>query len=616
MRSIALALPTLFIAQLASAQVLITELQPNPTGTDTAGEWIEIQNTGTTSVSIAGWTVNDYTGMNETATKWAFPMNASLDAGKVIVIALQSAGFHVNFPMAIVDYELAEGMDDPSVPNMVPDMGMNYFALTNNVSGDALLLRDEMGNLVNGMEYGTDRATVMGNPASGTIGEAQSWIRVNDSGSSITDFIPTDTPQPGQGFMAAAGPVLTGFEVRPIHVDYGRNMRFETAAMDADGVAEVDIYAAVTTSSIGNAAMNYTQITMTSTNGVYAYVARPGELDPVIAFADPATFHERWVRWFFYAQDTIGNASTQPVNADESAGNTSFVARNVMPTAPSPISDVVETDMSFKAKWAGFSAKVEGTVVAQQGVFSAMQLSFPIEDASDRGVRIFLRADPMGTFRVGDRVSAVGTVTQFNGAMELELTNQNGIEVIGSGAAVTTTTVTIAQLLTQAEELEHRLVYIRDARFVDPAPTAWPNRVQDGPMITDDSGMQIQVVMNADNELSGMPVPQFGFHIKGVLSQFASQGNFNDGYEVFPRNAADLEAKPMPPPPDAGIADTGGNNGNRDAGGNSGVDAGTGSGNTDEGGCNCNSTATPFEGFAGLFVLLTCVAILSRGKDR
>lgn len=620
MRYVALsfALPTLFFAQLASAQVLITELQPSPVGPDNQNEWIELQNTSSVAVSIEGWTINDYTGANETETKWAFPAGSELQGGQVIVVALASAGFASNYMMPS-DYELVPTTDDPMVPNLIPDSGTSPFGLNNGIQGDAVFLRNAMGMIADEMEYGNVDRTPAGSPASGVAGEGQSWIRINNSGNSFADFIITANPEPGEGFETAAGPTLASASVGPEHVDYTLPMEFSVTATDSDGISEVSVYVAIATSSTGNAPMNYTQITMTSTDGQhFDYSATPGELDPTITFADPLSFHDRYVRWYFEALDGIGNASTTPSDATPVATNPSFGQRNVMPSGFSPISDVVATDSGQRARWNGHSAKVTGVVIAQQSVLSATRLDVPIEDSSGRALRIF---GPMTEriIRVGDKLEVTGEITQFRGSMELAITDENAAEVVGQGAPVTTTTVTIADLLTRGEELEAKLVFIRDATIVGDAPT-WPNRVADTVTITDPSGAELAVKVVASNDLAMAATPTNGFDIYGVVTQFTADVNtFTGGYQLFPRGRNDVIAKAAPPDPDAGVRDSGGNTGNPDAGGNTGTpDAGGGGGGgggeTDEGGCNCNASSSG-SSFAGLALLLLGLALIRRKRN-
>lgn len=622
MRYVALsfALPTLFFAQLASAQVLITELQPSPVGPDNQNEWIELQNTSSTAVSIEGWGINDYTGMNETETRWAFPAGSVLQPGQVIIVSLTSAGFASNYSFP-ADYELANGMDDAMVPNLIPDSGTSPFGLNNGAQGDAVFLRDAMGTIIDAMEYGNVDRSPVGSPASGVAGEGQSWIRVNDSGNSFADFVIASTPEPGEPFETAAGPTLAEANVFPQHVDFALPLEFSVTATDTDGISEVSVYVAIATSSTGNAPMNYTQITMTSTDGQhFDFMALPGELDPTIRFADPSTFHDRYVRWYFEALDEAGNVSTSPADATQVATNTEYGQRNVMPSVYSPIAEVVATDANLRSRWGGHSAKITGTVIAQQSVLSATRMDFPIEDSSGRAIRVFGPTTER-IIRIGDKVAVSGEILQFRGSMELVITDENAAEIVGQGGPVTTATVTIAELLERGEELEAKLVFIRDATFMGDVQN-WPGRVQDTATITDPSGATLAVKVVASNDLAMAATPQYGFDIRGVVTQFTTDENtFTGGYQLFPRGRSDVLAKPAPQQPDAGGmtgGDAGGNMPGADAGGNMpGADAGVPSGpggGTDEGGCNCNSSASG-SSFAGLGLMLLGLALIRRKRN-
>ena len=83
------ALATL-LAVPAQAQVMITEVQPNPNGSDNA-EWIEIHNTGSAAVDVSGWRINDFGP--SVPREYVFPMATSLAAGQVIIIARQAGAF-------------------------------------------------------------------------------------------------------------------------------------------------------------------------------------------------------------------------------------------------------------------------------------------------------------------------------------------------------------------------------------------------------------------------------------------------------------------------------------------------------------------------------------------
>lgn len=176
MRRIALALLALALPITAEAQVLITEVQYDPTSTGDIGEWVEIHNTGTSPASIEGWSLNDYTGTapaGEQPTRWTFPAGATLAAGQVIVVTRSQAGYATNTPANLyvtpASFECADGSDDPNIPNLTAAGGTAQMALANGATGDAIVLRDQVGTLVSAAEYGTVDRTVPGIPTIGGV---------------------------------------------------------------------------------------------------------------------------------------------------------------------------------------------------------------------------------------------------------------------------------------------------------------------------------------------------------------------------------------------------------------------------------------------------------------
>jgi endonuclease/exonuclease/phosphatase family metal-dependent hydrolase len=64
-----------------TAQVILNEILANETGSDTAGEFIELVNVGTADASIGGWTLSD-----GTSVRHSFASGTTLAAGKAIVV--------------------------------------------------------------------------------------------------------------------------------------------------------------------------------------------------------------------------------------------------------------------------------------------------------------------------------------------------------------------------------------------------------------------------------------------------------------------------------------------------------------------------------------------------
>jgi hypothetical protein len=58
--------------------IIISELLPNPAGSDTAGEWIELHNTGDVVQSLAGWSLKDASGKTYAFTTESVPARGFL----------------------------------------------------------------------------------------------------------------------------------------------------------------------------------------------------------------------------------------------------------------------------------------------------------------------------------------------------------------------------------------------------------------------------------------------------------------------------------------------------------------------------------------------------------
>ncbi|HRY61578.1 MAG TPA: lamin tail domain-containing protein, partial [Candidatus Fermentibacter sp.] len=89
----------------AAADVIINEIMFNPStalGDDTAFEWVEIHNNGSSSVDISGWTMTDL----DTGSGAIFPAGTSIPAGGYRVLARDAASFvgHYGGSVPLIDW--------------------------------------------------------------------------------------------------------------------------------------------------------------------------------------------------------------------------------------------------------------------------------------------------------------------------------------------------------------------------------------------------------------------------------------------------------------------------------------------------------------------------------
>ncbi len=71
----------------ATESIIISEIMYNPAGNDNDHEWIEVKNTGSTTVDITGWRIND--GSNHVLND---PAGATSNGGQG-VLSISSGGF-------------------------------------------------------------------------------------------------------------------------------------------------------------------------------------------------------------------------------------------------------------------------------------------------------------------------------------------------------------------------------------------------------------------------------------------------------------------------------------------------------------------------------------------
>ncbi|HEY7769608.1 lamin tail domain-containing protein, partial [Longimicrobium sp.] len=134
------------------AQVILNEILANEAGSNVAGEFVELVNVGGTSISIAGWTISDATGVRHT-----FAAGTTLAAGKAIVVYGATSGIPAGSTNAV---------------------GASTAQLNLSNSGDSVILKDGSGVTKASYTYpsslsGTDGVSMNRNPDASATG---SWV--------------------------------------------------------------------------------------------------------------------------------------------------------------------------------------------------------------------------------------------------------------------------------------------------------------------------------------------------------------------------------------------------------------------------------------------------------
>jgi hypothetical protein len=209
----------------AQGALLITEFMPDPSGTDAEREWVEIYNSGTTTIDLTNYKIGDeeaapLDGPNGEGMFY-FPAGATIAPGQVFTIANTSTGFTSLYNGLKPTFEFnnlqsVAGDTDVAVPDMIryADWATGPFSLSN--ENDQVALVDPEDNIIDRADHGN---------ASGTwpkLGANQSYERVpaDQDTNAPSDFIVRTSgnatpgvvtlvvvPEPGSVALLAVGTI-------------------------------------------------------------------------------------------------------------------------------------------------------------------------------------------------------------------------------------------------------------------------------------------------------------------------------------------------------------------------------------------------------------------------
>lgn len=136
----------------------------------------------------------------------------------------------------------------------------------------------------------------------------------------------------------------------------------------------------------------------------------------------------------------------------------------------------------------------------------------------------------------GDSIDVTGTIDQFNGFLQIEVTD---INLHSQGHTLLNPTIVTAL----DESTESELVQINDVYIVNlgdwvPGGTGFNADVTDG-------SNTYKMRIDADVDLFSMLAPDGTFDLVGIGSQWDQNSPYDSGYEIIPRYNDDIHIKPM-----------------------------------------------------------------------
>jgi hypothetical protein len=161
--------------------------------------------------------------------------------------------------------------------------------------------------------------------------------------------------------------------------------------------------------------------------------------------------------------------------------------------------------------------------------FSTTNIQANIQD-STAGVALFSGASAISPFVRGNRYAVYGPVGQFNGLTQV---NYTGLVDLGADTVPAPVILTIPALLAAAETYEGSLVTVENLSFVSGTWGAAQTVV-----LQDGSANSIDIRIQAGS--TATTTPGFPVTVTGVLGQFDTSSPLTSGYQLMPRDPADL----------------------------------------------------------------------------
>jgi len=200
-----------------------------------------------------------------------------------------------------------------------------------------------------------------------------------------------------------------------------------------------------------------------------------------------------------------------------------------------PVSTLRDHDADGVLQNKGYGVRVAGNLTAEPGLFHDFVSQIYVQDATG-GVQVFNPSLlPLGR---GDLVEFVGEIEQFAGQAEInigEAFGNYGYTFSSTGSAPAPQVVTVAGV---GETTEGRLVRINGVTVIS---GTIPESGGGNLTISDDGGVSTLTVRIDDTtDIPGSNTPLGSFDIIGIASQFDSSFPFTTGYQLAPREKADL----------------------------------------------------------------------------
>jgi hypothetical protein len=388
-----------------------------------------------------------------------------------------------------------------------------------------------LARVVDITDGGTKAIYIGVTPALGTVANANATGEVEYNPADTSFFVLSTNNSVGKYSLKNTAPVLTYFNRTPYVPTPGQPDTVFIRALSFKDVTSMKLYYYGYRTSVSDAnGIDSAIVTMTSFSGNKGV----GVYSAII----PGSVHRdgRRIEYRVNGTDTL-KASTTTLFPGYFAGLTKLALTN----GPR------EVDTLGALKYKGYGLRVNGVCIMEDSVTYNYQLDAYVQDSLG-GADIFKGTPLVDNLIRGNNYTIEGALDQYRGKLELIMAagaTKFAITDNGPGVLPKPKLVTVRDLMwdRRGEELENTLIMVTHLRLTV-ASLPWPAAGASGTNITvTDNGVDSMTLrVPAWSNLNGMTLNQ-PFTAVGVANQFGtSTAPFNTGYQIIPRDAADISA--------------------------------------------------------------------------
>ncbi len=236
------------------------------------------------------------------------------------------------------------------------------------------------------------------------------------------------------------------------------------------------------------------------------------------------------------SQYNDGNYLSYYVYAEDNEGNPKYGTVDDLFTGTTDISTIHSVMSDGRLNYDGVMAQIMATSTVSTGTFSSTSLDVFVQDSTG-GISIYKAGDDTTSVTRDNNYKIIGVIDQFNGKTEIvpEVTSTD-ITDLGAGTTILPQTMTMTQLLSNAEGYEGMLVKIYNVSKISGTWGAGASLT-----VTDDGGADsLTLHLDSSSDFGNNPEPSWPVDIVGIFSQYDDFYPYTDKYQILPRKMNDF----------------------------------------------------------------------------